>query len=355
MNILHNDSQDQHDISLNSIIDIIQPILAFKNEIFLEIGDMFPFIKVGSKDMHNIVDSKFIIFICVQDISSIDIDLINILNQKYNLFIIYNTNNLNLKNIHIGTQSNKINNILKIPECNYNVYILNSNRKIVDLKVFTNLSDLNDIDILEFNKYNRDSHVPYLIIENVLSPELLDEILKFYDDNINNALLHNSISKNRLHVHPDKKLEKKIDNKLSRSLFPEIRKIFNFEVKYRELYKIASYNAETNGRFHAHRDTPIPFQHRRYALSLFLNEDYEGGEFELPEYKVKFKLKTNSALIFPGICSHKINEITKGSRKVMISFFCSEIEGKTKNNIAYKVKSNFFDEKKIKYSEIFPF
>ena len=66
-------------------------------------------------------------------------------------------------------------------------------------------------------------------------------------------------------------LESMIDNKLSRSLFPEIKKIFYFDVEYRELYKICSYNSETNGRFAAHRDTPYPHQHRKFALSLILN------------------------------------------------------------------------------------
>ena len=103
----------------------------------------------------------------------------------------------------------------------------------------------------------RTINIPYLLIENVLDEKLLKKILDFYDKN-NRKELHNSCNKNRLHVYPDLELEKMIDNKLSRSLFPEIKKIFYFNVEYREIYKICSYNSETNGRFAAHRDTPFP-------------------------------------------------------------------------------------------------
>ena len=139
--------------------------------------------------------------------------------------------------------------------------------------------------------------------------------MAFYDNNTDRQELHNTASKNRIHVHPNRELEIKIDNKLSRALFPEIRKIFYFDVKYRELYKICSYDAETSGRFHAHRDTPYPHQHRKFALSLLLNDDYEGGELFLPEYNAKIKPKANSAVVFPGISSHQVLEVTKGKRK----------------------------------------
>ena len=78
------------------------------------------------------------------------------------------------------------------------------------------------------------------------------------------------------------------------------------------------------------------------------------GYFELPEYNFKIKPKANSALIFPGISSHKVNEVKKGARRVIITFFCSELDGKTKGNSNYAVKSHFFEQHKVKYGPIFP-
>ena len=46
--------------------------------------------------------------------------------------------------------------------------------------------------------------------------------------------------------------------------------------------------------------------------------------------------------IFPSYMMHRVAPVTKGTRKVIITFFCSELEGKTKNNCNYSVKSHFF-------------
>ena len=39
------------------------------------------------------------------------------------------------------------------------------------------------------------------------------------------------------------------------------------------------------------------YQHRKHAMSLILNDDYEGGELYLSEYNMKIKPKSNTAII----------------------------------------------------------
>lgn len=321
---------------------------------FLEIGDYFPFMKIGSKEIHNLTDNKFILLVCIDYVNSIDFNTVNILRQQHHVFIIYNNNTGNKCTDNLSIENSKAYNILKIPDENINIYVLNANRRIVDIK---NIEKLEKLTSIQLDKYtiNMNIHVPYILLENVLSPELLEEVLAFYDNNAGKRELHNSASKNRLHVHPDIELEKKIDNKLSRSLFPEIRKIFYFDIKYRELYKICSYDAETSGRFNPHRDTVYPHQHRKFALSLLLNDDYEGGEFFLPEYNAKIKPKANTAIVFPGICSHQVLEVTKGSRRTIITFFCTERGNNEPTEYKNKLKSNFYDERKVQHSAIYPF
>jgi len=323
------------------------------HDFVLEEGDYFPFVTINcitsSKQIHNFVDNKDFIFIIVKNI-----DIIKELkfNNNFNYFIFYK-DNIPLHFIrHISCNDSKIYNLFDDCHEKIHIYFLTPNRKIYKKTILDSFGEFNNIT-LDLNKqfvYN----IPYLLIDNVFSPTLLDKILTYYENNITRHTTHNTATKNRHHIHPDKELEIEIDNKLSRSIFPEIKKIFYFDVKYRESYKICSYDADTNGRFHSHRDTPIPFQHRKFAMSLILTDDYEGGEFELPEYNFKIKPKANSAIIFPGICSHKVNPVTKGSRKAVITFFCSEIEGKTKDNTAYTIKSDFFKDNNIQFSEIYP-
>ena len=324
----------------------------------LEEGDYFPFVSLQfqngtEKQIHNFVDDKEFMIIVVKNVENV---CKYICDNRFNNIILYREGtpsesiksicckDLKLYNLFEGVETHVDTNVF--------IYLLTPNRKIYTKYQLESIEAFHTIR-LEPNPYTT-HNIPYLLVENVLSPLLLSKIQLYYESNVNKHQTHSTSTKNRHHLHPGKQLEIEIDNKLSRSLFPEIRKIFNFDVNYRELYKICSYDAETNGRFHAHRDTPSPYQHRRYAMSLFLNDNYEGGEFELPEYNLKIKPKANCALIFPGICSHKVNQVTNGSRRVIITFFCSEIEGKTKDNPTYTVKSNFFKENDVEYGEIYP-
>lgn len=297
-----------------------------KNNI-LEKGDYFPFIKIGNKNIHSFVDNKYLALISTNK----EVDIKNI-KDKYNI-IIRNKND-NLFNM--------------IPDMDDNIYILliSPNRRIMD--IFDNVEILENLDL---SNYNENYNIPFIKIENALNKELLNEVIQYYNNKkeSNELIDHKHSTKDRSHVHPDLELEKKLDNKLSRSVLPELRKIFYFDAKNRENYKICSYDSESSGRFHSHRDTPKPYQHRKYAMSLILNDDYDGGELYLPEYDTKIKPKANTAIIFPGISSHKVLEVTKGNRMAIITFFV------TKDDLKYNMKEHFFDDRQVEYSEIFPF
>jgi len=325
------------------------------SQFHLEEGDYFPFVKIKyvsgrQKEMHNFVDDHDFAIIHVKNIEQIETIKRH---SKINTVILFKEGSPTSELKNISSNDTRLYQLFKENEKKITVYLLSPNRKIYKSYDIDSIDDYNNTPIEK--RIITGSNIPILVIENVLSPELTKRILAYYDNNVNKQIAHNTGTKNRLHVYPCKNLEIEIDNKLSRSVFPEIRKIFYFDVNYRENYKICSYNAETSGRFHAHRDTPYPFQHRRFAMSLLLNDDYEGGEFELPEYNFKIKPKANSAIVFPGISSHKVNQVTKGSRKVVITFYCSEIKGKTGYNSQYAViKSHFFKQHDVQYGPIYP-
>ena len=327
---------------------------------YLEIGDYIPFIKIYginfTKDIHNYCNDKFFFILTVSDIdNAIKLqDLLLSFMKKFKLIVLIKNNKKNI------VYKNKINrNILytddeqltKILEVNNKMkaYITSPNRRI---KKILNEEQILNFKIDNINEYlDNNINIPYLTIDNVFSEKLLNKIINFYHiKKKNNKLIdHKHLTKDRSHVYPDLELEKEIDNKLSRTVLSELKKVFYFDAKYRETYKITSYDSVSSGRFHAHRDTPLPYQHRKYAMSLLLNDDYEGGELYFPEYGIKIKPKANTAIIFPGISTHQVLTVTKGSRMAMITFF---VNGKTKP--IYKIKSHFFDDKNIKYSDIYP-
>jgi len=67
---------------------------------------------------------------------------------------------------------------------------------------------------------------------------------------------------------------------------------------------------------------------RKISMTLFLNDDFEGGEFDLeiyrpdadPRYKT-FKLKPWSAIFFQGDQWHRVRPITSGVRKSIVAWF----------------------------------
>ena len=229
-----------------------------------------------------------------------------------------------------------------------NIYITTPNRRILSI---ISIDELKHTHLKKETYLSKGSHIPYLLIENALDEPLLKKIIDFYNTQKKDGTLiaHKHSTKDRLHVHPDGDLETQLDHKLSRSVLPELRKVFYFDVTYRETYKICSYDAVSSGRFHPHRDTPAPFQHRKYAMSLFLNDDYEGGEFLLNEYGLRLKPKANTAFIFPGINTHQVLPVTKGSRMTVITFFIN-----TSKKPQYKMKAHFFKDKQIVDSDVYP-
>lgn len=67
---------------------------------------------------------------------------------------------------------------------------------------------------------------------------------------------------------------------------------------------------------------------RKISMSLFLNEDYTGGEFDLEIYKpgtdqryVTFKLPSGSAIFFQGDQWHRVRPVKTGLRKSLVAWF----------------------------------
>lgn len=70
-----------------------------------------------------------------------------------------------------------------------------------------------------------------------------------------------------------------IQSRFLRRIVPEIRKAHQFEVTRMERYIVSCYAAEEGGHFAPHRDnTTSGTAHRRFAVSINLNDDFDGGE-----------------------------------------------------------------------------
>src|SRR6202012_4605955 len=93
-----------------------------------------------------------------------------------------------------------------------------------------------------------------------------------------------------------------------------------------ERFIVACYAAEDGGQFDAHRDnTTKGTAHRRFAVSLNLNDDYDGGEISFPEFGPRgFKPPPGAAVLFSCSLLHAASPVTRGRRYVFLPFLYDE-------------------------------
>ncbi len=91
-------------------------------------------------------------------------------------------------------------------------------------------------------------------------------------------------------------------------------------------FKIACYDAATGGFFRPHRDNLTPSTaHRVFALTLNLNDDYDGGQLRFPEYGNQlYRPDAGVALVFSCAHLHEVLDVTAGRRFVLLSFLYGE-------------------------------
>lgn len=110
--------------------------------------------------------------------------------------------------------------------------------------------------------------------------------------------------------------------RVRRRIGPEIARAHQFQVTRIERYIVACYEAENGGHFAPHRDnTTKGTAHRRFAVSINLNEDYEGGDLVFPEFgHARFRPPPGGACVFSCSLMHQATPVTAGKRYVFVPF-----------------------------------
>jgi predicted 2-oxoglutarate/Fe(II)-dependent dioxygenase YbiX len=140
-------------------------------------------------------------------------------------------------------------------------------------------------------------------------------------------VLDASYKRRRDHTVADRDLLGELSTAVGRRVMPEIRKAFAFRATRFEGFKIACYDATTGGFFRAHRDNLSPTTaHRVFALTINLNEEYEGGQLRFPEYGNQlYRPGSGAALVFSCAHLHEVLDVTAGRRFALLSFLYGEL------------------------------
>ncbi|MGI4958016.1 MAG: 2OG-Fe(II) oxygenase, partial [Janthinobacterium lividum] len=124
----------------------------------------------------------------------------------------------------------------------------------------------------------------------------------------------------------DAGLVQQIQARIVRRVVPEIRKVYQFEATQLERLILASYDASDHGCFGAHRDNTVTAtEHRRFAVSINLNQDFDGGELVFPEFGRRgYRPPAGGAIVFSCSLMHLVTPVTAGRRIACLPFVYDE-------------------------------
>jgi predicted 2-oxoglutarate/Fe(II)-dependent dioxygenase YbiX len=113
-----------------------------------------------------------------------------------------------------------------------------------------------------------------------------------------------------------------------RRLLPAVECFFQFSATRMDRYVVACYDSAVGGHFSRHRDNVnAGAQHRRFAVSINLNNDYDGCDLVFPEFgRRAYRAPHAGALVFSCGALHQVTPITRGRRYAFLAFLYGEAD-----------------------------
>jgi len=101
---------------------------------------------------------------------------------------------------------------------------------------------------------------------------------------------------------------------------------YNFHLNGYSQFQYTTYDA--NGRYDWHTDMAFGNKYgddvepRKLSLTLLLNDEFEGGEFQINDGKeenaIKIPMQKGRIILFPSFMIHRVTPVTKGVRKSLV-------------------------------------
>jgi predicted 2-oxoglutarate/Fe(II)-dependent dioxygenase YbiX/peroxiredoxin len=180
---------------------------------------------------------------------------------------------------------------------------------------------------------------PVLILANVFEPDFCRHLIAQYEQHGGEdsgfmrdmkgktvQIQDHAYKRRKDYVIEDDELIKQTQARIRRKIVPQILKAHQFNATRMERYIVCCYAAEDGAHFRAHRDnTTKGTAHRRFAVSINLNAEFEGGEVSFPEYGPQsFKPAPGAAVVFSCSLLHAVSKVTRGRRYAFLPFLYDE-------------------------------
>jgi predicted 2-oxoglutarate/Fe(II)-dependent dioxygenase YbiX len=187
----------------------------------------------------------------------------------------------------------------------------------------------------------------FQVYENVFDDESVEHLLnltrnmKYCQGRVGNCVNLKQKNRKDLYIKTPNVL-RYIDDIVYDTLYEDVRKTFGKRIDFRESWKIGFYDSLVKGFYNLHTDDSRETKYRNISMVCALSDpnDYEGGILRFPKLNKEFKLAKGSVIVFDSSLLHGVTEVTKGERKVLISFFFDEVGAELKKLIMKIPDSN---------------
>jgi PKHD-type hydroxylase len=173
----------------------------------------------------------------------------------------------------------------------------------------------------------------YVYWDGWFNDEELQEIInlcnrsELEDGKVLNKNIHNTDVRNsKINFHKPSDENFWIFNKLNSLIDMVNQKFYEFDLMGYEYFQYSVYDSKNKEHYDWHIDSSVNIVesrnggfHRKLSLTLLLNDDFEGGEFQIntsqPE---KIHCPKGRAILFPSFELHRVKPVTKGIRRSIV-------------------------------------
>lgn len=181
-------------------------------------------------------------------------------------------------------------------------------------------------------------HAPVLTAPGVFEPELCARLIGLHqaqggdftgvmrDAGDRTLLVMDELKRRRDVTVEDPELIALLRARLEGRLFPMIARALGFRATRIERYLISCYDAADDAVFRPHRDsTTQATAHRKFACSINLNADFDGGDLRFAEFgPTTYRPPAGGAVVFSCALMHEALPVTRGRRYAFLPFFHDE-------------------------------
>jgi len=183
------------------------------------------------------------------------------------------------------------------------------------------------------------AHAPVLQVPGIFEPELCLRLIDYWrsGDKRANEVTRGTPGRADYAARSDGTVKRRTDvlipedtnpvnltvrDRLLARVVPEVAKAFQFRVRSYEVARIGCYDAGDGGYFRPHRDDAgDPSRPRRFALSVNLNDAFDGGGLCFPEYgRAFYRPPAGGGVVFSCNLLHEAQPVSRGQRFGLFTF-----------------------------------